>query len=888
MHLEKLQLNGFKSFANLTVLTFTKGITAIVGPNGSGKSNVSDAVRWALGEQSMKSIRGKKSEDVIFAGSDKKSRLGMGEVSLYLNNEDGQAPIDYSELVLTRRFYRSREGEYLLNNSKVRLADIQMLLAKANVGQKTYSVIGQGQIDHVLLSSSKERKDFFDEATGVKQYQLKRDEALNKLLRTHENLAQGNMVLHEIEPRLRSLTRQVRRFEQKEKIEQELNSLQQYHYYRIWSAYQSDQQELGSHREKLQAKLVAAQTAQTALRNEMEQMGGGASREHTFAELQEQYEEIQKEKHQYVREQAVLEGQSDVTLKQSGGGELVFLKRRHQEVEEQIRSKEAECEKLTVQLNEREAVFGSQKQKQQSVLDEFENLEKQLESLQAQGQNKISLKEVEAHLSRLLSQIDELIATFEQVDQLEDLTHPRRQLAQAHDNISMLLKQVGSQKQQEDSQEIRSVEQQIKELLVTKDTMVKELADTGSMIAVLRARLDDAAAEITSLQLVLREVESAINKQSGRTSKSEQQVELVKKIQEVDERLAKINTSIREFNQVEQAKKEALLEKQHQLQQQQVMVDSLKQELNGIEVEEVRLETKLEDLALEVNREAGIFLANLIDDWRKQPPTLPEGYEADNVSGSIEGLKKKKEMIGGIEPEVIGEYQEVKEKYDFLTTQTADLTASLDNLISIIRELDDIITEQFTNNFKQINELFNKYFRMLFSGGKAELTLLKYMDKTETDNTTNEDSEEIAEEELIDEGQEDEFQQVMKEATRQSIVGIEIKATPPGKKMKGIGMLSGGERALASIALICAMIANNPSPFVVLDEVDAALDEANSIRFAEIISELSDKTQFVVITHNRATMEKADILYGVTMGGDGVSNVLSIQFEQAQEYANRY
>ena len=178
MFLEKIQLNGFKSFAQPTELRFTKGITAVVGPNGSGKSNIADAIRWVLGEQSMKMIRGKKSEDVIFAGSDKKSRLGMAEVSLFLNNNDGQAPIDFSELFITRRFYRSGEGEYLLNGGKVRLSDIQLLLAQAGIGQRSYAVIGQGQIDQVIVATPSERKAFFDEATGVRQFQIKREQAL--------------------------------------------------------------------------------------------------------------------------------------------------------------------------------------------------------------------------------------------------------------------------------------------------------------------------------------------------------------------------------------------------------------------------------------------------------------------------------------------------------------------------------------------------------------------------------------------------------------------------------------------------------------------------------------------------------------------------------------
>jgi len=231
VYLEKLEIQGFKSFAKKTVLEFpekVKGlhsITGVVGPNGSGKSNVADAIRWVLGEQSIKTLRGKKSQDVIFSGSDKKSKLGFAEVSLYLNNEDKQAEIDYTQLIITRRVYQSGEGEYLINNNKARLTDIQMLLAKANFGQRSYSIIGQGMADSVLSASLQERKELFDEAVGVRQFQIKREQALNKFKGTRENLAQTELTLQEIEPRLKSLTRQVKKLEKREEIEKELKVL---------------------------------------------------------------------------------------------------------------------------------------------------------------------------------------------------------------------------------------------------------------------------------------------------------------------------------------------------------------------------------------------------------------------------------------------------------------------------------------------------------------------------------------------------------------------------------------------------------------------------------------------------------------------------------------
>ena len=230
MYLEKLEIQGFKSFANPSTLIFNRDLTVIVGPNGSGKSNVADAVRWVLGEQSVKTLRGKKLEDVIFAGSDKKNKLGFAQVSLYLNNKDKQADVDYEQIIITRKVERNGDSEYLINNNKVRLLDVQLLLAKANFGQRTYSVIGQGMIDSILVSSAQERKDFFDEATGVKQFQIKKNQAVNKVNNSKDNLEQTNKILAELEPRLRSLTRQVKKLEKRESLSKELKELQTNYY----------------------------------------------------------------------------------------------------------------------------------------------------------------------------------------------------------------------------------------------------------------------------------------------------------------------------------------------------------------------------------------------------------------------------------------------------------------------------------------------------------------------------------------------------------------------------------------------------------------------------------------------------------------------------------
>jgi chromosome segregation protein len=263
---------------------------------------------------------------------------------------------------------------------------------------------------------------------------------------------------------------------------------------------------------------------------------------------------------------------------------------------------------------------------------------------------------------------------------------------------------------------------------------------------------------------------------------------------------------------------------------------------------------------------------------------LSEHEKREKIT-EIGRLKNQLELIGGIDPEVTTEYKEIKNRYEFLFTQIDDLKNSINSLEKLILELDENIKKQFEINFKIIDEEFQKYFKTLFTGGKAKLILIKAPTQGQDPDLQSGIGNNIIEE--LEEKPNSEINKIKDRLKSNLYFGVEIEATPPGKKLKSINMLSGGERAMTSIALLCAIISANPSPFIILDEVDAALDEANSIRYSEIIEQLSHKSQFIIITHNRATMEKADILYGVTMSDDGVSAVLSLKLESAEKYTNR-
>ncbi len=753
MFLTKLEVQGFKTFAKKTTLHFLppKGehnpITSVVGPNGSGKSNLADAMRWVLGEQSLKLLRGKKSEDIIFSGSEGHGRAGFAEVSITFNNEDKAMPVDYAEVTITRRLYRDGESDYLLNGSSTRLLDIQLLLAQANVGQRSYSVVGQGMVDHILVASPEERKAFFDDATGVRQFQIKRREALLKLKRTHENLVDIEMLLNEIEPRMRSLKRQVSRLEQREEVEKTLHELERQYYGTMWW------------------------------------------------QLEDQFAVIQKQ-----------HGELEAKIKGERNG-LEEMEKRVNVIEQEERGKETQDSGL---LNLQKQYQDIQKERQH-IRDEHFEIRKSIEMANVRAQSvwtPLPLLKIIEEVTRIETEQKEIIQKVKTVKTIEELRILEPKLEATISRTTQLLKHL--------------------ERPVPEDVKPDPIA---------AQKLDELAAKQKNIEEQLKSVEH------------------------------QIETCVTK----EKAVRTELLDLQKEFRAKQQSLHALENRRNTISIELARLEERKKNLSNEMDEQLAPP-----SDPRRATSQLPfeirskrieKFFDATVIHPEIQRLRYKLELIGSIEPETVKEFEETKTRFEFLDGQVKDLRQGMKDIEKAIDELDKDIHEQSEKAFKDINHQFQRFFKMLFGGGTCGLM------KLTREDLTNEEAEET---------QEHLAPEYLKEF-EDRVVGIDIQATPPGKRIKALNLLSGGERALTSIALLSAIMAVNPSPFVVLDEVDAALDEANTIRFADILGELSKLTQFIIITHNRATMEKASMLYGVTMGDDGVSNLLSVKLEDVQE-----
>ncbi len=751
MFLKKVEISGFKSFAQKTVLEFASGndtpddgkrfpITAVVGPNGSGKSNVADAIRWAMGEQSMKNLRGKKSEDIIFAGSGKKERLGSASASLYFDNHDKRIPLEFSEVAITRKLFRSGESEYLINGSKVRLLDVIDLLAKAGVGKESYCVINQGMSDATLNATPAERRTVLEDAAGVKHFQIKKERAIKKLDSTKENLGRVGDLLKEIEPHLKMLKRQAEKAQKGKEVSDKLKEKQIKLYSFLWHSFQEEKNNVLGEKGDFGAKMMNVQREADKINDEISKY----SKEVQGSEKQEELEK-----------------------------------------------------------------------KKQELLGELNKIEKERESSQKIIESiPVDLDYVKEKLSKIRKDQDELINRIKNAEKLEDL-QDIKEFARAID------------------QELFELYEEVGKGEVTKDNSEAMQAN--------------------------KEAEEKI----GELEKGKIGIE--KSIEEFKSEIGKISKEIEQEREAGREARQKFFELEREFNKRQEELGKLKDQFNEYKIKQARIEVREEDLTGEIKNELKMDVSDLKFDG--------ENVSREDLEKEIYRLKVQWEQIGGIDPLIVDEYEETKKRFEFLAQESVDLEGAMKSLREVIKEMDQKINEVFKEAFEKINEEFSKYFKIIFGGGQAKLV------KSKIEVRRPKVKDELENKELA-EGESEEIEDLENDEETREELGVDISACPPGKRINNLSMLSGGERSLTSLALLFAIISYNPPPFAILDEVEAALDEANSKRFGRIIQELSDNTQFITITHNRETMRQASLLYGVTMGEDGISKLLSVRLDQ--------
>ncbi len=913
MRLDRLVLHGFKSFADKTVFEFPKQFTAVVGPNGSGKSNVADAIRWVLGEQSMKLLRGKHSHDLIFNGSDRLAKLGMAQVELHLDNRDGMFPLEYQEVVISRKVFRNGESEYRINGAAVRLQDVVMMLAKAKFGQKTYAVIGQGMVTHFLTSTPQERKLFFDEATGVREYQIKRDQAINKLIRTEEHLVQSEALVNEIRPHLHSLERQVKRLERREKIEVQLRETQVSYYGSLWHELDEQHTGLRVQYETQQQQITSVEQQMAKQQQASDVLTSEASRVERYHQLQQQFNQLLEQKSHLIKEQAVLKGKLELEHERQGELSLVWLQRKEDELSQDAAALEQELRVAADQMARDTHECDRQEQQLQSLQTEFRDEEYAILKLREQIEREthsMTIPQIQTALRALFDAQEKFLQQLLRTRSMDEFRTVQHQGKELTKRFAVFMDQLTADER--DTVEALRVEMKRKEQSLVK--LTTERSNVQHRVNELRVAIESAKAkegllrtQLQRLQDQLADIHADIeesadtgteDRKTAAAQYTQQLDEYEKDIAQLERQQDGVRKEIDRFNQVEEKKKTELVDIQTTLRTLQRKLNTHNQEMSTVEVNLARTETRREDVRDLVQRDVPLEFHVQIFEFHSSV-----AVSRGDAEKKILSLQKQLEAIGSVDQQTVAEYEETKKRYDFLDEQMTDLHSSIQQLERVVDELDAMIHKQFQRNFKKINDSFQDYFGVLFEGGKARLELLT---ATEEEQEAAEALEgkvvasespvaggapsadgaagEGAEGEALPNAEDVVREMIGKKKKKQRMIsGIDVIASPPRKKITNITALSGGEKSMVAIALLCAIIANNPSPFVVLDEVEAALDEENSEKLAAIVRELARKTQIIIITHNRVTMRAADTLYGVTIGTEGKSHILSVELSEATE-----
>ncbi len=713
MRLKTLELNGFKSFAQKTVLQFESPIVCVVGPNGSGKSNVVEAFRFCLGEQSMKSMRGKSGADMIFKGSKTLPKAMHASVAIYLDNSDKifklendsgeNINLNYDTVHISREVFTDGLNKYGLNGSDVRLRDIHNLLASVNIGSSGHHIISQGEADRILNANGKERKEMVEDALGLKIYQYKREESERKLEKTENNMKEVAMLRRENAPHLNFLKKQVEKFEKAKEMQAELGGL----YLRFFK------------------------------------------KESDF---------IEKEKENLARaKRKISEELSEVALK--------------------IRSTEGADSAGSAKIEELRAV--EKKVNEVRMLKtEIERKLGRIEGMIEAKQNRVKIQGRCPTCGREFGEISR--------EQIESRENPEKELAELKSSQAAIV--------------VESEEADKKEKELAKEVEALKLQINKEMEA-----LRDLEKEKFGFKVKHQELSSALQVEEMREDNLKRRIEAFEN--ELKEGVALIGREILAYQNYQ-----------------------LESEASQISLTQGELQKKIERLKIKLE-------------------------DAGTGNGA----------------EILKEFKEVSERDAFLEKEMSDLEKSIADLEKLIADLKEKIDIEFKDGVKKINTEFQEFFTLLFGGGHASLSIM-----VESKKRKSEELEEMGESASAMGYEEKEiaFEQ-----------GIEINVSLPQKKVKELHALSGGERSLTSIALLFAMSQVNPPPFLVLDETDAALDEANSRKYGDMLEKLSKHSQLVVVTHNRETMSRAGVLYGVTIGSNGASKLLSVKFDEAAAIA---
>ena len=811
MKFKKLDITGFKSFSDKTTFLIEEGLTGIVGPNGCGKSNIVESLRWCMGENSAKSMRGSGMEDVIFSGTSNRPSKNISEVTLLLDNQNKEGPTqfkDFEEVSVRRKIEKDKGSKYYINDKEVRARDVQTLFADLSTGAHSPSLISQGKIGQLVTAKPIERKSILEEAAGISGIHARRQEAETRLNAAENNLKRADELKRQQQKQLDNLKKQAEEATRYKEISKEIKKAEAGLYYLKLREIEQD-------KKQIQEKLGELEDDISAVNIDFN---------HNNSLLDEENKKLSPLRDKKMESAASLQKLNlDMTNLEE---EESRVKSLQEKLEKSIKTIESDLEReksisLDADLNEKRI----SKEK-----EELLNTENSL--LQVEANSSRELRESKGQLDTLQSQLDTLL------DQIEkDIDEDRKLSKERFQDLRQLIKSITSS--QEDYAEKFGKDKSIQSDSIKRKERIKNIdvelenwrslkSNSEKMISELTDRKNKLLAEINENQknperIATSKGQNLQNLENTKRRNEEIENELI----EAEKKYNLINQNIKEI---------------------QSKLSDLKENKARNEATIEGIENRKKDLLYSVKSELNIDNENSILSQSDLNNVSPENLPSlEDQTQKTEKIKKQRESLGSVNLRADEETKKYETEIKKMEDDRADLYSAIVKLKSSIEELNQKGRERLLEAFTKVNRKFNEVYTKLFNGGSAKIELVDSDDPLEA--------------------------------------GLEMFVSPPGKRLQSITLLSGGEQALTALSLVFAVFLVNPSPICVLDEVDAPLDDANVTRFCALLDELTKitKTRFIIITHHALTMSRMHRLFGVTMAEQGVSQLVSVDLQKAEE-----
>ena len=925
MFLKSLDIHGFKSFADKTHIAFAEGITALVGPNGCGKSNVVDAIKWVLAENRSKNLRAEKMEDVIFNGTEQRQSLNAAEVTLTLSNDKGLLPLNEEEIAITRRLYRSGDQEFFINGRPAGPTEIRRLFLDTGVGKAAYSVMEQGKIDQILSSKPEDRRYLFEEAAGISRSKAECAEAERELERTRQNLVQIEIALNEIKRQYETLKTQADKTIKYRKLKDDIFN---YELDLALLKLKNQVQEKARHEEELKN----VQSKRDKVRLEIEEINN------TISENVDKVKEMQEDL--YAKQAQLL----SIGQEKNGKDELIKqFNTRSSEIREKIQTLEVrrnsfqeKIDNLQEEIDDQNAQL-HQKTKQltdiknnitsfeknieissSQITDndvKAENLSKQINELEderillqkdlttitenivkkldeklkdagfSENLLKKSKEELDISLSKLKifingrknifsdllntkrsseendKSLKEAVEAFEEAEkQLLELENNFAKYVQASPAFIteflspegiMTKKREIDEKINENSKKVNDINTNISNLHLENTELLKKITEYKDTLNKLNVNEAQMQGQIQSAQQQISTLERSLTSEKNSMQECEEEIYTEsKRAEEVNEKISTLQDELDEIEARGQKLAKEMSKLDEEIAKTNEKVSGKNDSLDKKRAEQNKYQEQYEKLTLSLNssdNDIRNIKQNFQDQFSRDLMEFEEKmYKITASSAEIKdkliGAKHDLSALGSVNLMAPEEFNEVKERYERQNSNYEDTKKSLDNLTIVAEEIKSKSAELFLETYNKIKKNFHNMFRRLFNGGRAELKL----------------------------------------ADPANILtsGIDIYAQPPGKKLENIALLSGGEKTMTAVALLFATYQVRPSPFCLLDEIDAALDDKNVSSFVTTLESFANVSQYIVITHNKKTVMGASTMLGITMQESGVSKILALKLDE--------